>query len=82
MGLFDAIVRLFSSSDDDDNQQPSQEDAEAAALADEFTREGGEGEEYFEEGVDMGTVPATPVNDGSDTDPEQNVGLLRRLLGW
>lgn len=60
------IARLFSSGDDDD--EPGEEEHEEAETIDEFTREGGEGEEYFDAGVNMGTVPATPQDyEGPDT---------------
>jgi hypothetical protein len=70
MGIFDAIAHLFGFRDD---EQPSEQDREGAEAIDDLTREGGEGEEYFEEGVDMGTIPKTPRHaEGPDTDKHKS----------
>lgn len=82
MSLFGDLARLFLGGREEPSDQPTEDDLEDAETLDEFTREGGEGEEFFEEGIDMGTVPDTPMNDGADTDPRQDVGLLRRFLGF
>ena len=71
MSLWDLLARMFGGRDND-NEQPSDEDRELAELIDEFTREGGEGEEYFEEGVEMGTVPSSNPG-GPDTDEHEAV---------
>lgn len=71
MGLWDAIAHLFGR---DDDESPGDEEREEAEAVDEFTREGGEGKEYFNEGVGMGTVPSTPPDyEGEDTDEHPTV---------
>lgn len=82
MGFLGDMARFFLGGQEEPPYEPTEEDLEDGATLDEFTREGGEGEDYYEEGVDMGTVPDTPIDDGSDTDPQQDVGFLRRLLGF
>jgi hypothetical protein len=80
MGLFSDIAHLFGFHDGDN--RPSQEDLEEAAIIDEFIREGGEGEEYYEEGVHLGTAPSTnPGYEGEDTD-KHDTSLIRRILGF
>lgn len=81
MGFWDTMARFFLGGHDENDEQPSERDYEEAEATDELTREGGEGEQYFNEGVDMGTVPNTPHNDGSDTD-KHDTSWLRRLLGF
>jgi hypothetical protein len=80
MGWFDGIAHLFGF--DDGQSKPSQQDFEDAQIIDEFLREDGEGEPYFEEGEEMDTVPSSnPGYEGEDTD-KHDTSFLRRLLGW
>ncbi len=80
MGWFDGIAHLFGFNDSE--KKSSQESFEEAEIIDEFLQEDGEGNEYFEEGEDLGTVPRTnPGYEGKDTD-EHDTSLLRRFLGW
>lgn len=80
MGLFSDIAHLFGFHDGPN--KPSQQDLEDAQVVDEFLRDGGEGEPFFEEGEEMDTVPSSnPGYEGEDTD-KHDTSFLRRLLGW